>query len=251
MIAQPISPITEGFTKVPKAYSIRHYFKKAAPNWPFTPLQCVQYWKQHGEWPMVLMNEAEPVLAVYEIFEWYQKRMRPMLDQFFTPPDVARQLASVADRFSAKPEILTLDMCSGFGMLSYAMNEAGYPAVGFDIDHELVSLSQLLIDENVAPGSAFYCEDFTVIDELAGEYQMIVSNPPFTNMPLFLQKLDLLLNNEGTAVLILPIGFLQKTRPSNLVAALHKFDCIHAEPVKEPFAQTGINTEIVVLRKRF
>lgn len=136
-------------------------------------------------------------------------------------------------------------------MLSYAMNEAGYPAVGFDIDHELVSLSQLLIDENVAPGSAFYFEDFTVIDELAGQYQMIVSNPPFTNMPLFLQKLDLLLTNEGTAVLILPIGFLQKTRPSNLVAALHKFDCIHAEPVKEPFAQTGINTEIVVLRKRF
>ena len=250
MIAQHPALATEGFAKVPKAYSIRHYFKKASPNWPFTPLQCVQYWKQHGEWPMVLTNGAEPILAVYEIYEWYQKRMRSMLDQFFTPPGVARQLAKVADKFSVKPEALTLDMCSGFGMLSYVMNERGYPAVGFDIDRELVEIATILIDETIAPGSAFYMEDFTVIDELSGQYDLIVSNPPFTNMPLFLQKLDLLLTDIGTAVLILPTGFLQKTRPSNLVATLHKFDCIHAEPVTEPFAQTGIQTEIVVLRKR-
>jgi len=55
--------------------------------------------------------------------------------------------------------------------------------------------------------------------------------------------------DNGTAMLLLPRGFVDKDNPKALRETLDKFTIIHREDMEEDFARTAIKAEIVVLEK--
>ena len=55
--------------------------------------------------------------------------------------------------------------------------------------------------------------------------------------------------NGGTAILLIPKGFVDKDKPKALVSILEKFNIVYREEMEEDFARTAIKAEIVVLEK--
>jgi len=248
-------PATATFKKVGKLYSMKFYFKGGVPmGWPSTPNECLIYFKEHGEWPFVVYGNTA-LEQYYNVQTEYQKRRGVWGDQFFTPPGLAQQVADLLLTYAPQyRETCALDACSGFGMLTGALQNIGTPVMGFDRDYELVKAAQMLHPEERPDGSgaAFMqssYEDFSP-DGLAGTYRLVVSNPPFSgDITEFFVQLHNWLADDGVAILILPVGYIRKERPAKLAQVLRTWDVLHTEPSRFEFETTKVKTELVLLQK--
>ena len=221
------------------------YFKNRLPTNPRTPLECLYYFKQHGELPFDIGGDTEH--WIYECFVEYQKRAGVFGSQFFTPPATAERMAELAEEYFDIDYGFVLDACCGFGMLTKSLIKRGFRVNGFDINKELLELYNE------------YTECLSEVRDInAYEFQgisdqqfNIISNPPYEikECTQFLKLLWDLLANGGTAILLLPKNFIDKDKPKALVEVLQNFNVIHREDMQEDFARTGVKAEIVVLRK--
>jgi len=227
-----------------KRYSLNNsYFKNRLPSMPATPLEVMYYFNQHGELPFDMGSDTENWL--YECYVEYQKRAGVYGSQFFTPPATAKRMAELAEEYFGKVSPHVLDMCCGFGMLTQAVKEKGFIVEGFDNNSEMLELY------NQFTGCTSFKADINGYSFDGGRWN-IISNPPYEikECTQFLKLLwDLLVDDGGLAILLLPKGFIDKDKPKALVEVLEKFNVVHREDMDEEFARTKINAEIVVIEK--
>ena len=210
---------------------------------PATPLEVMYYFNQHDELPFDMGSDTENWL--YECYVEYQKRAGVYRSQFFTPPATAKRMAELADEYFGKDNPYVLDMCCGFGMLTEAVKEKGFIVEGFDNNSEMLELY------NQFTGCTSFKADINGYSFDGGRWN-IISNPPYEikECTQFLKLLwDMLIDDGGLAILLLPKGFVDKDKPKALVEVLEKFNVVHREDMDEEFARTKINAEIVVLEK--
>lgn len=236
-------PEVIGFPKVKKKYALNNsYFKNHHHNMPSTPFEVLEYYKQHGELPY--SGEANEHWF-YDCFVEFQKRRGVVRQQFFTPPATAKRMVEILDEYATRGEQI-LDACCGFGQLTQALKREEFEQVeSFDIDKQLVDVCYDL------HGSGTFVHDFADESPVRHRYQFIISNPPYEQKDLtaFLEFLHESLFDFGLAILLIPVNFLDKSRPAKLVQILNKFSIKHREEMTEPFARTGTRSEIVVLEK--
>jgi hypothetical protein len=224
--------------KIKKKYALNNsYFKNRHPDWPADPFEVYEYFQEHKELPYkgeVTKN------WLYECFVEYQKRAGVRLSQFFTPPATARRMAEIAYEYSESPTKIMLDACSGFGMLTMALEELGVIVKSFDVDDNFRRVNS----------SFFEVFDFRYVTETG--WEVIVSNPPY-EPPILIDFLECVirwLKKRGTAVLLLPKDFIDLTRTTRRMSAIMShLDVIRREPMLERFAHTNVRAEIVVLKK--
>lgn len=242
------------FEKIKKKYALNNsYFKLRNPQFPQTPEECFEYFKEHGELPFrydeygSCENEYECDWWLYDCYVEYQKRVGVYNSQFFTPRKTAERMADLTDYYFDNPPVpivgTILDACCGFGTITRALrHKYGFLVDGFDIDLGLVYLYRRWSD------GIGRQKDFR---KFTKRYKCIISNPPY-EIPILTEFLEWLyetLTDDGTAILLIPKGFIDKERPKKLVQILEKFQVIHREDMQEEFARTKIRAEIVVLRK--
>lgn len=153
--------------------------------------------------------------------------------QFFTPDMTANRIAELVAIY--KPTDTIFDACSGTGQLSAAIVSQGYSVIGGEIDIELLEFSRQFYSLAAKPDQLSFNHFDYQKDKLPNIVQMIVSNPPYEDIPRFLLWILENLEIDGTTILILPLGFIDKARPKVLVETLGRFDIIHREDMKEPF----------------
>jgi type I restriction-modification system DNA methylase subunit len=229
------------FQKIKKKYALNNsYFKNRLRTDPETPLDVLNYFKEHGELPYQDNGMSEH--WIYECFIEFQKRSGVYNSQFFTPPETAERMAEVAEIFFAHQSPYVLDACCGFGMISNAIRKKGFLVSGFDVDNKFQDLYGFFAESN------FETNDFR--DYTCEGYKHIISNPPYEIKELteFLECLHGWLAEEGRAVLLLPKGFTDK-KHKRISEIMGKFEVIHMEDMKEEFARTKVSAEIVVLEK--
>lgn len=239
------------FERITKKFALNNsYFKNRLRTQPATPYEVWQYYKQHKELPYKSASEQN---LIYNCFVEYQKRQRVEADQFFTPPVVAKQLAGLVDSIATTNNNLRqepiLDLCCGYGQLTYGMQE--YQIVFLnDIELKFVGVENdpLLLE--------MYAE-FTGCEAIKADFRdyttthdTIIANPPFSELQDFMEHLySLLKNKHSTAFVILPVGYMNKERPKKLYEILLKYRVAAKIKCKEPFARTATHTEIYALEK--
>jgi len=251
------------FEKVDKKFSINNsYWKNRKPGYPANPAEVLYYVDQYNELPY---ESSEKVNSedgynnqwLYECFVTYQKRRGVEHSQYFTPPATARRMADLTqdlfDDFQEQGleyhDITILDACAGFGMLTNAISqtyELDSPVMtAFEFDYELFKiLEQNVITENLIRlqiSEAFFPDKF----------HCVISNPPYEQHEMleFLEGLSRWLMVGGYAILLLPKGYIDKTKPLKLKYLLQPFRVVSREDMHEDFALTKIKAEIVVLQK--
>ncbi len=238
---------------VVKKYALNNsYFKNKRPNDPSTPFEVLEYRKIHNELPY---NSEITDNWFYECFVEYQKRAGVYCSQFFTPPEIARRVAEVAFDYLKydKNNITVLDACCGFGMITKELINVGFKhIIAFDCDTQLTDACKFFCGKNARVLTEdFKKEKVKNIIVKHTKYDAVVSNPPYEVKELtdFLFFLEQALNIGGLAILLIPIGFVDKERPKRLVTALNQFRVIERILMAEDFARTKAKAEIVVLRK--
>lgn len=230
----------KNYEKIKKRFALNNsYFKNRRPQDPSTPREVLEYLNQHGELPY---KKEVSDNWIYECYVEYQKRAGVQLDQFFTPIDGAEQVGQLANKFF-KDEPFVLDAFCGFGMLSKALKNHGFIVNGFDIDTDICEL----YNENTS--NIIERTDFR---EYNRKHKYIVSNPPFSSGTMqveVLQKLYELLEPQGIIILVLPQGFMYKTRPKSLVNIIDKFKILCCDPLKGEFERTKVLCDIYVCKK--
>jgi hypothetical protein len=79
-------------------------------------------------------------------------------------------------------------------------------------------------------------------------WNVVVRNDDGKYLTSFFEFLSNQLYQKGIAILLIPLGFLDKSRPEKLVKLLNKFGILHREPMTEKFERTNTIAEIVVLQ---
>ena len=232
------------FEKVKKKYALNNsYFKNRNYGTPSNPYEVYQYFDQHGELPYVDGELTDN--WIYECFVEFQKRNGVYNSQFFTPENTAQELVWRLGMYAnAGDEIL--EPCCGFGQITRILSNEGFSNVtAFDIDSKLVEIASDFI-----PGYEIIEDDYMNSDD-ERKYEFIISNPPYEVKELtqFLEYSLAKLHIKGKAILLIPVGFLDKTRPANLVKVLNDFSILERIPMLEEFARTKTKAEIVVLEK--
>ncbi len=244
----------QDFSPIKKKYALNNsYFKNRRPQDPSTPFEVLEYYKQHKELPY---NEALTDNWFYDCFVEYQKRAGVFNSQFFTPPQTAKKMVDLAVEHSPAPYISVLDACCGFGMITKELVKGFEYVTAFDIDEKMIYACDYFCDLETLQ---LEVEDFKNPIEQKGllkgiqgrKYDMVVSNPPYEVKELteFLYFLDNVLVEGGIAILLIPMGFLDKSRPKRLVEILNQFHILNRTPMTEDFARTKTKAEIVELRK--
>lgn len=226
------------FSKVTKKYSLNNsYFKNMRQGSPATVSEIAQYFKEHQELPFEYSGSNWP----YDAYIEYQKRNNVYHSQYFTPDATALRMAEIAKGFFDK-DAPVLDACCGFGQVSKDLAVDGYTIEAFDLSPEMVDTYNIIN----APLTA----ERKGIDEMAGNFKNIISNPPYEVPVLteFLVKLSETLSEDGTAVLLIPKDFMEKQKPKRLHSVLQGFTILYREDMAEKFAHTNWTSEIVVLR---
>ena len=247
------------FEKVKKKYALNNsYFKNRLPNSPKDPLEILEYVDQYDELPyseFLHNNEGDHRTGwLYECFVEYQKRNKIQNEQFFTPPATARRMAELLDDIDipvdpsdkwGRSYYNVLDVCCGYGELSQACQTRGFGVRGLDIDSNFAGIYDYMTK------SSFTQFDITHNELYANgeQFGSVISNPPYKLIPEFFEFLDKVLAEGGYAVVLLPVGTMDKMRPVRLVDAMSKFVIIHRESMEEGFARTGTKAEIYVLKK--
>ncbi len=236
------------FEKITKKYALNNsYFKRRRPQDPSTPFEVLEYVKQHNELPY---NEDLTDNWFYDCFVEYQKRAGVFKSQYFTPKETAKELASIVYEYTTDNNTRILDACCGFGQITKELVSLNLEQItAFDFDVDLINACKYF-----NPVVKFFEEDFrdyNVKGVRSSQYNIVVSNPPYEVKELteFLYFLDDVLYSGGVAVLLVPMGFLDKSRPKRLVDVLNQFHILNRNPMTEEFARTKIKAEIVELRK--
>ncbi len=230
---------TKTFEKVRKQYALKNsYFKNQGySSNPQNPTQVMQYYKQHGELPFAYHGDN----WLYDCYNEYQKRNGVWHSQFFTPDTTANRMAELATKYFDK-SIPVLDACCGFGQLTRALVKQGFQAFGYDFSYDLVELYKEYTK----------CDAQNIdFQSFKTKYKNIMSNPPY-EVPLlteFLKCTYEILEDGGKLILLIPNGFVDKTKPKRTAEILLKYKFLYSEPMKEDFVRTNIYAEIVVLEK--
>ena len=226
------------FNKVSKKYALNNsYFKNRNYGDPSSPYEVMLYHKQHNELPFSYNGNN----WMYDCFCEYQKRAGVYHSQFFTPDATAHRIAALADNFFEKDPYI-LDACCGFGQLTKPLTNRGFIVHGFDSCHDIVEMYKY---NTSCIGSHAHYMDFKT------KYKNIVANPPYEIKYLteFLNSLYEVLEDDGTAILLIPFGFIDKERPKAIVEAISKFNIKYREAMDEFFERTKTKAEIVVITK--
>lgn len=233
---------TKTFNPVKKKYALNNsYFKINAYGYnaaPRTPYEVLMYYKQHGELPFAYNGDN----WLYDCYCEYQKRNGVYHSQFFTPNATAERMAEIAlDYFDENKPVL--DACCGFGQLTRTLLKQGFQAFGYDFSHELVEMYK---EYTKCEAERIDFQSFNV------KYTNIMSNPPY-EIPLLTEFLECtyeILEDNGTLILLIPNGFVDKTKPKRTVEILNKYRLLYSEPMREEFLRTKVYAEIVILKKR-
>ena len=233
------------FEKLKKKFALNNsYFKNRQHNAPSNPFEVLEYYKEHNELPY---NDGEIKDDwFYQCFCEFQKRAGVRNSQFFTPTKTAERIAEIVFEYAEENERI-LDACCGFGQLTMALQRKGYTEIeAFDNDRQMVNAYF-----DLTGISAEYYDFKDEEKNFANKYNLIISNPPYDVKELteFLYFIDEHLNETGKVILLIPSGFLDKTRPARLVQILNEFYIEKREPMFEKFERTGTSAEIVVLSK--
>ena len=230
--------------KLKKKFALNNsYFKNRQHNAPSNPFEVLEYYKEHNELPY---KEEVKEDWFYQCFVEYQKRAGVHNQQFFTPTKTADRIAEIVFEYAEETERI-LDACCGFGQLTMALKRKGYTEIeAFDNDKQMVDAYF-----DLTGISARYYDFKDEEKNVANKYNLIISNPPYDVKELteFLYFIDEHLNETGKAILLIPSGFLDKTRPARLVQILNEFYIEKRESMSEKFERTGTYAEIVVLSK--
>lgn len=231
-----------------KKYALNNsYFKNCSNIMPQNPLDVVLFYRSLGELPFKYEGDN----WVYDMFCEYQKRHSIRFEQFLTPDSTAIRMAQLLLSGIEIEDIKTktaLEIGCGTGQITKLLFGLG-SLQAFDIDEDMISICENLYDRS---NFHFYKYDFKEDNTyyIKQKYDCVISNPPYSNIASLLDYVYRSLKDDGKAVLLLPIGTFQKTRPKILVKMINQFEIIHREPMVEPFLRTGIKAEITVLTKR-
>lgn len=214
------------------------YFKNRKNGSPDTILEIVNYYKANNDLPFNYNGNN----WLYDACCERQKKRGVMLDQYLTPDVTAMRIATLAAEHMPEKG-LVLDACCGTGQLTRHLLDKGYSIEGFDIDPDMVEVCKLMYGD-----ARFYQMDYSEQTEFR-KYKLIVANPPYDIKKLqsFLEWISKSLTNDGKAILLIPVGFMDKERPKALVEVIRKFNRLHTEPMEEAFLWTSFKSEIVVL----
>jgi hypothetical protein len=239
---------TKKFEKIKKKFALNNsYFKNRRPQDPATPLECLEYLIQHNELPY--KDGLEPNWE-YKCFIEHQKRTGVVNDQYFTPPNVAKDMASVFFKYVQDPYCDILEPFCGYGQIWDAIeNEIDYffRYIGFDIDKNLICFAE----KTKGYMSKFFLQDFREYVKDETNAINVISNPPYELKLLtsFLFELpNILEDSNQIAVLLLPQGFIHK-KTKAIQETMSKFEVIVENRYdSKTFAHTRVLTEIVVLK---
>lgn len=235
------------FEKLKKKFALNNsYFKNRQYNSPSNPFEVLEYYKVYNELPYE--NGTITDNWFYDCFIEYQKRAGVYNSQFFTPTNTAKRMVEILSMFADTSDSV-LDACCGFGQITKELYAENYTQISaFDIDKKMIDACELLYDYDID----FYKDDFKE-PKICNrwKFKYIISNPPYEikDLTIFFEWLNETLSEGGKAVLLIPAGFLDKQRPSNLVKVLNNFFIESREPMTEKFDRTGVVAEIVVLSK--
>jgi SAM-dependent methyltransferase len=215
------------------------YFKNRYGEMPDTILEIARYQQIHGDLPFRYTGSN----WVYDAFCERQKRKGVYASQYLTPDATVDRMLHFAGKYFN--DLYVLEPCCGTGQITKGLVEANYSVMAFDIDAEMVELCNLLF-----PYIQVFRSDFR--DFTRRPYNQIIANPPYEGPELtdFLQWILSVQTDSGVSILLLPAGFIDKTRPKALVAVLQQFYLLEREPMRESFERTNARAEIVVLKKR-
>lgn len=233
------------FEKIKKKFSLNNsYLKNKRPQDPQNPFEVLEYLKEHNELPF--KGEVSGSWF-YDCFVEYQKRAGVQNQQFFTPTTTAEAMAYKLSMY-AYPEYAILEPCCGFGQITKAIIQQGFENItAFDNDPKMVETCEYFHGEK----AKIFQTDFTDYKEDEIQYDVIISNPPYETKDLtdFLAFCFEKLKTDGVAILLIPQGFLDKSRPAKLVQVRNNFFILERQPMQEEFARTKIKAELVVLKK--
>lgn len=232
------------FEKVKKKYALNNsYFKNRTYNMPSNPFEVYLYFKEYGELPYTDGELTDN--WIYECFVEFQKRNGVYNSQFFTPEKTASEMVYKLEMYANFNDEI-LEPCCGFGQITRLLANAGFEKVtAFDNAATLVEIASDLL-----PNFEILNDDFRNSED-ERKYEFIISNPPYEVKELtqFLEYCLTKLYTKGKAILLIPAGFLDKSRPANLVKVLNDFSILERIKMAEEFARTKISAEIVVLEK--
>lgn len=241
------------FEKITKKYALNNsYFKNRRAQDPANPFEVLEYVKQHQELPY---REELDDNWFYDCFIEYQKKAGVVNSQFFTPPQTAKQIAEIAKKWlPGKTNIKILDACCGFGQITKELYTS--IIVSENSNNIIKSMHAFDIDKKLTDTCKYFCPQIEILNldfskDLTNQlFDMIVANPPYQVKELtgFFQYIKNSLNGEGLAILLIPIGFLDKTRPKRLVQILDGFRVLERVPMQENFARTNVRAEVVILQ---
>lgn len=229
------------------------YFKniRFVEGAPQTPAEVFEYYEEFKEFPFKDLDLEEDEI-LFEIFGEFNKIEGVLHDQFFTPPIIADRMAYLLDEYSKidtldeyskhTEPLRVLDICCGYGQLTYPVEKFGFLVSGIDFDKNLCKLYEKFTNSGATKMR---------FQDLIEKEDLIISNPPYSIPVLteFLYKLYDILSDRGFAVILLPKGFIEKEKPKKLYEILQKFEVIHREEKNEEFKSAKIKTEILVLKK--
>ncbi len=115
------------------------------------------------------------------IFMNYQESANNLITQsgaFFTPTEMAWDLALLAVGFTSACKVRVLDLCAGIGILanSCLLRNSNVEVVCVEINQDYVDIGKRLV-----PEAEWHCMDALDLDALKtlGHFDVVISNPPF------------------------------------------------------------------------
>lgn len=229
------------FEKIIKRPALPNYYRRRHFQWPDTLPEIFDYLRQHDELPFLYGGDNWP----YDTMCERQRRQGVFASQLLTPDRTARQMAALAVRsFDNKSRIV--DACCGTGQLTRALLcEGVHPTsmVAFDADMDMADIYCRLYPEAAVMRSLFQEIDFRC--------ENVIANPPFKTAECaeFLRWLGDVQYPGDKAVLLLPVGVIDKQRPRMMQNVVRRFSVLYRTPMQESFARTACRAEIVILER--
>lgn len=229
------------FERITKRYALQNYYLRRNFYWPDTLPEILDYWQQHNDLPFLYGVDNWP----YDVMCERQRRKGVYASQYLIPDRTARQMAALAVRYFDNDSRI-VDACCGTGQLTRVLIVEGvHPAsiVAFDADTDMADIYCRLYPEATVMRSLFQEIDFRC--------ENVIANPPFetAECTAFLRWLGDVQYPGDKAVLLLPVGFIDKQRPRMMQNVVRRFCTLCRTPMQESFARTNCRAEIVVLER--